>query len=74
MTNFYKDALPRGHQLAEYTIEAVLGHGGFGVTYLAHDTQLGTQVAIRITSYNVCYTKLLRYYVEWRTAVYGICR
>ncbi len=47
MTNFYKDALPRGHQLAEYTIEAVLGHGGFGVTYLAHDTQLGTQVAIK---------------------------
>jgi WD40 repeat protein len=47
MTSFYKDALPRGHQLAEYTIEAVLGHGGFGVTYLAHDTQLGTQVAIK---------------------------
>lgn len=47
MTAFYKDALPRGYQLAEYTIEAVLGHGGFGVTYLARDTQLGTQVAIK---------------------------
>ncbi len=47
MTAFYKDALPRGYQLAEYTIEAVLGHGGFGVTYLARDTQLGTLVAIK---------------------------
>ncbi len=47
MTAYYKDALPRGYQLAEYTIEAVLGHGGFGVTYLARDTQLGTQVAIK---------------------------
>ncbi len=47
MTAFHKDALPRGYHLAEYTIEAVLGHGGFGVTYLARDTQLGTQVAIK---------------------------
>jgi WD40 repeat protein len=47
MTAYYKDALPRGYELAEYTIEAVLGHGGFGVTYLARDRQLGTQVAIK---------------------------
>ncbi|MFQ5935809.1 MAG: protein kinase, partial [Acidiferrobacterales bacterium] len=47
MSSYHKDALPRGSQLAEYTIEAVLGHGGFGVTYLARDTQLGTQVAIK---------------------------
>ena len=47
MTAYYKDALPRGYELAEYTIEAVLGHGGFGVTYLASDRQLGTQVAIK---------------------------
>ncbi len=47
MSAYYKDALPRGYELAEYTIEAVLGHGGFGVTYLARDRQLGTQVAIK---------------------------
>ncbi len=47
MTGYHKDALPCGYQLAEYTIETVLGHGGFGVTYLAKDVQLGTQVAIK---------------------------
>ncbi|MFQ5995489.1 MAG: protein kinase [Acidiferrobacterales bacterium] len=47
MSGYHKDALPRGYQLAEYAIESVLGHGGFGVTYLARDVQLGTQVAIK---------------------------
>ncbi|MFQ6021194.1 MAG: protein kinase [Acidiferrobacterales bacterium] len=47
MTGYHKDALPHGYQLAEYVIESVLGHGGFGVTYLAKDSQLGTQVAIK---------------------------
>ncbi len=46
MSRYHKDALPPGYQLAEYTIESVLGHGGFGVTYLAIDVQLGTEVAI----------------------------
>jgi serine/threonine protein kinase/Tol biopolymer transport system component len=40
-------ALPIGYSLGEYEIESVLGHGGFGITYLAHDTQLGTRVAIK---------------------------
>jgi serine/threonine protein kinase/sugar lactone lactonase YvrE len=40
-------ALPAGYSLGEYEIEAVLGHGGFGVTYLARDKQLGTKVAIK---------------------------
>jgi serine/threonine protein kinase len=47
MTGYHKDALPTGYQLAEYMIESVLGHGGFGITYLAKDVQLGTQVAIK---------------------------
>jgi WD40 repeat protein len=47
MSAYHKNALPVGFQLAEYTIEAVLGHGGFGVTYLARDTALGAQVAVK---------------------------
>ena len=47
MSAFHKSALRTGYRLAEYTIESVLGHGGFGITYLAHDTSLGAQVAIK---------------------------
>lgn len=47
MTAFHKDALPHGCELHEYTIEAVLGHGGFGITYRAHDRNLQTEVAIK---------------------------
>ncbi|MEE4380017.1 MAG: protein kinase [Candidatus Competibacteraceae bacterium] len=36
-----------GYQLQEYAIEAVLGAGGFGVTYKARDTHLKTWVAIK---------------------------
>lgn len=34
-------------QIGEYIIEKTLGIGGFGITYLAHDSQLGSQVAIK---------------------------
>lgn len=47
MSAFHKSALRSGYRLAEYTIESVLGHGGFGITYLARDTSLGAQVAIK---------------------------
>ena len=47
MSAFHKSSLRAGFRLAEYTIESVLGHGGFGITYLAHDTALGAQVAIK---------------------------
>lgn len=40
-------ALPAGFVLQEYTIEAVLGAGGFGITYLARDGHLQCQVAIK---------------------------
>ena len=40
-------ALDSDTQLGEYVIEKTLGTGGFGVTYLARDSQLGTQVAIK---------------------------
>ena len=39
--------LPVGYRLGEYQIEAVLGHGGFGITYRARDTLLGAEVAIK---------------------------
>ena len=40
-------ALPVGHQLGDYEILSILGHGGFGITYLAEDIKLKTKVAIK---------------------------
>ena len=39
--------LPVGHTLLWYTLEQVLGHGGFGTTYLATDNNLNRKVAIK---------------------------
>jgi len=43
----YPDALPAQHRLHWYVLERVLGQGGFGITYLARDTNLDQQVAIK---------------------------
>jgi len=43
----HRSALTRGYRLHEYQIESVLGHGGFGITYLATDTHLHKKVAIK---------------------------
>jgi serine/threonine protein kinase len=40
-------ALPPGYTLSEYRIESLLGTGGFGLTYLATDTNLNLKVAIK---------------------------
>jgi serine/threonine protein kinase len=40
-------ALPDGTRLLEFEIVEVLGHGGFGITYLATDTHLEEPVAIK---------------------------
>ncbi len=40
-------ALPVGHQVHWYEIRAVVGQGGFGITYLARDTNLDHLVAIK---------------------------
>lgn len=47
VTAYQRNALSTGYELAEYQIESVLGHGGFGITYLARDTALGALVAIK---------------------------
>jgi len=41
------DPLPQGHKLLEYSIERVLGQGGFGTTYLCRDGHLRKQVVIK---------------------------
>ncbi|MGH8547574.1 MAG: serine/threonine-protein kinase, partial [Methylococcales bacterium] len=43
----HKNALPPGYELDAYTIESLLGHGGFGITYLARDRLLQRPVAIK---------------------------
>jgi hypothetical protein len=40
-------ALPRGYSLNEYRIDSTLGVGGFGLTYLATDSNLDLKVAIK---------------------------
>ena len=43
----YPDGLPAQSRLHWYVIERVLGQGGFGITYLARDTNLDQRVAIK---------------------------
>jgi len=40
-------ALPLGAQLGDYRLDAVIGHGSFGITYRAFDKQLAKVVAIK---------------------------
>jgi len=40
-------ALPNGYQIHWYEIDGILGQGGFGITYLAHDVNLNQRVAIK---------------------------
>ena len=45
--NDHSNALPVGYRLGEYEIQAVLGSGGFGITYRARDCKLSKSVAIK---------------------------
>ena len=46
-TTQYTQSLPIGYQVLWYEVRAVLGQGGFGITYLMHDTNLDQAVAIK---------------------------
>ena len=41
-------ALQPGQTIGRYEISAVLGQGGFGITYRARDTQLERDIAVKI--------------------------
>lgn len=43
----HRNSLKPGYTLHWYRIKHVLGQGGFGITYLAHDTNLDEDVAIK---------------------------
>src|SRR5262245_5518469 len=45
MTEFH---LPLGSMLGRYRIEREIGRGGFGVVYLAHDTSLEVNIALKL--------------------------
>jgi len=47
MGKIHRNSLKPGHQLHWYEIKEILGQGGFGITYLAHDTNLDEDVAIK---------------------------
>ena len=47
MTSDNVQALPPGTMLGDYRLDAVIGHGGFGITYRAFDSQLAKVVAIK---------------------------
>ncbi|MEE9551457.1 MAG: serine/threonine protein kinase, partial [Gammaproteobacteria bacterium] len=45
--NQHLNALKEGFKLHWYEIDDILGQGGFGITYLAHDLNLDHEVAIK---------------------------
>ena len=47
MGKVHRNSLQPGYRLHWYEIRKVLGQGGFGITYLAHDTNLDKDVAIK---------------------------
>src|SRR5215471_15944445 len=63
----YPDALPALTRLHWYVLARVLGQGGFGITYLAKDTNLDQRVAIKEYLPVEGATRLPDGTVRWRT-------
>jgi eukaryotic-like serine/threonine-protein kinase len=63
-------ALPSGTKLGEYEIKSLLGAGGMGEVYRAHDSRLGRDVAIKIlpSSFSADSNRLRRFEQEARAA------
>ena len=40
-------ALPLGTRISEFEVTSLIGIGGFGIVYLAHDNSLGRDVALK---------------------------
>ncbi len=59
-----------GQNLKHYTIESLLGHGGMGVVYLARDTRLQRQVALKVLKPDLVSNpdRRKRFYLEARSA------
>ncbi len=66
--DFATDAIPQS--LGRYTIKQLLGRGGMGAVYLAHDAQLQRDVALKVPKFDAgTNSKLVsRFYREARSA------
>jgi len=47
MTTEFRNALATGGRIDRYEVEAVIGHGGFGISYRAVDIESGERVALK---------------------------
>ena len=49
----HRNSLQPGYTLLLYRIKEILGQGGFGITYLAEDTNLDSEVAVRTGDFSI---------------------
>ena len=62
-----RGTLPAGTRLRNYELISVLGHGGFGITYLARDINLNLPVAIKEYFPSDTVTRVANHGVQVRT-------